>query len=724
MKQEFTSDFIKFSPKALLQDGASVNLEYEAQRDNAGKYSLYDITIHGLPGKDLNIARLELFSLDLCSHSAEVFRQGFFMPSDPTGFYVIKAGEPAPRAGGWKPDCFGPNEFTSHTMAAFRIPGWRNVALIGCVFFERFQSYVIFEAQKKSVALKFVYLLDSVSLARNQHFCLERIMLGNFQDLNVALESYAEYVGKKHGARIPRKTVTGWVDWQYYRESKNEKEIMRSANAMQKLKRRGFPLEYIIIDGGWCGHASEWLSPCKKFPSGMKKLSRILQKKGFKLGLWLAPYITNVKTKVALKHPEWMVLDEKTDKPLYKNRSNVGPCYVLDFTVPEALNWLGKIVRTMVKDWGIAYIKLDGPNLSHYRGGRFHNPGLTALEQARRSLETIRAECGENVIVEGEGLYGPAIGLVDTQRTTADTYPWWYYPETGIPSMKENMKNDLLSAFLHNRFWHNHRENVILRDFPSPFHARSLTNPQSKDIILPENELCLQISAAAMSGGAMLLTDPMEELCRNPDKIELISKFLPHYEFKSACLPLDVFMNGKQPSIYALKIDRDYETWHIVGVFNWEDSYRNFKIPLSGIAPGGVWHGFDFWNERYLGCFSKTMQINDVPAHGCRIIALRAAQNHPKLLGTNMHIFQGAIDIKTACYKGNRLHIEANHFYQKDRKVFVSRPKGFCLKETKTNATDFLVDERNQNFCIINFNGRRRTCFDLIYHENRHNHRI
>ena len=716
MKNEFTTDFIKFIPKAVLKDGTSVALEYDAKRDNAGKYSLYEITIHGLPNKDLNITRLELFSLDLHVPFVEVFRQGFYMPSDASGFYGVRAGEPAPRSGGWKPDCFGPNEFVSHTLAAFHVPNRPNVALIGCVSFERFQSYVIFEAQKKSVALKFVYLLDSLSLAGNQHFCLERIMLGNFPDLNVALESYAEYVGKKHGARIPRKTVTGWVDWQYYRESKSEKEVLRSVVAMQKLKKQGFPLDYVIIDGGWCNHASEWLAPCKKFPSGMKKFSRTLRKKGFKLGLWLAPYITNVKTKVALKHPDWMVLDEKTGKPLYKAGSNVGPCYVLDYTVPEALAWLRKIVRSMIKDWGVAYLKLDGPCLAHYIGGRFHNPAMTTSELTRRSLEAIRAECGDDVCVEGEGIYGPSIGQVDIQRTTADTYPWWYYPETGQPSMKENMKNDLLSAFLHNRFWHNHRENVILRDFPSPFHARSLSNPQSKDIILPENELLFQISVGMLAGGAMLLSDPMEELCRNPNKIELISKFLPHYEFKSDCCPVDVF-NGKQPSIYTLKIDRNYEYWHIIGVFNWEDSYRNFNVPLTKIAPDGEWHGFDFWNERYLGKFARTISVNDVPAHGCKIIALRAAQNHPQLLGTNMHILQGAVDIKTAFYEKNRLRIEVNHFYQKDRKLFVSRPKGFRLWKVRANAVDFLVDERYRDFYTVHFNGRRNTFFDLKFYE-------
>lgn len=52
--------------------------------------------------------------------------------------------------------------------------------------------------------------------------------------------------------------------------------------------------------------------------------------------------------------------------------------------------------------------------------------------------------------------------------------------------MRENLKNDLFSAFTHNKFWHNHRENVIIRDFLSPFHARKgeNDNQQLKDSML------------------------------------------------------------------------------------------------------------------------------------------------------------------------------------------------------------------------------------------------
>lgn len=713
MKTEIIGS-IKFKSKAILGNGTSVALDHEATREDANEYSVFNITIHGRPDQDLTPLRLELFSIDLRSPSVEVFRQGFYMPSDPTGFYVLKAGKDVPPAGRWKPDVFGPRDFISHSVVVMKIPGTDCPILVGFTSFNRFNGYFRFDTSGRSVRFSIVYDIG-LKLPAGTSLHLESFMIVKDKPFHQCLELYTDYVARTCHARVPRRTVTGWSDWQYYREEKNEKDILTSVAAMKPMVRQGFPLKYIIVDGGWCAYASEWMKPCEKFP-GMPRFSRRLRKEGFELGIWLAPYLTNVKTEVARRHPEWMVIDEKTGKPLHKPGSNVGPCYMLDFTIPAALEWLRKIVRIMVRDWKIGYLKLDGPCLAHYHGGRFHNPGITAIEQVRKSLEVIREECGEKVIVEGEGIYGPSIGFVDTQRTTQDNHPmWWYMHDGGKPMMKENMKNDLLSAFMHGRFWHNHRENVILRDFPSPFHAGKENNPNLKELILPLNELLFQLSVGVMAGGAMLLTDPMHELCRNPDNLALISQFLPHYESDSACHPLDVFLNGQQPSIYTLKIDRDYERWHIVGIFNWDDFYQNFRVPLSMIVPSGAWHGFDFWNERYLGCFTGGMKINDVPAHGCKIIALRAAQNHPQLLGTNLHVFQGAVDIRTASYEHNRLRIEVDHFYQKDRKLFFWRPDGFKIEKVRTNAVDFLVDARARDFCTIYFNGKRRTFFDLTW---------
>ena len=269
---------------------------------------------------------------------------------------------------------------------------------------------------------------------------------------------------------------------------------------------------------------------------------------------------------------------------------------------------------------------------------------------------------------------------------------------------------------MHRRFWHNHRENVILRDFPSPLPPTRKSRPELKDFILPENELRFQVSAATLSGGAMLLTDPMDQLLRNPEKAVLISQFLPHYE-ETECRPIDVFCGGRQPSLYHVPVHRDFEDWFVLGVFNWEDAYNDYTVPLSRVTGGGAWHAFEFWRHDYLGIHTRSLRVKDVPAHGCKVIALRRAQDRPQLLGTDMHLLQGAVDVRSVAHERNTLRIEIGHFMQKDRRMTIWHPSRSKAVRVETNARDHLVDGRRKNLLTIHFNGRRRTWFDIRWKE-------
>lgn len=722
----------KFKPLIVTAAGKTFNLPGGIVQSKTGGGVRYDFELINNTKHPLEIARVRLFDLPL-GKSVKIFRQGFYMPSDPAGFYELTDGKPAPAAGGLKsltPWC-DDHAFISHSLAVIQRAG-RTLLTAGFVSFDRFEGLLTFNTRGQTIRMAAWCLMENITLPPGAVCRLESLWLMENRDFNRGLTAYADYAGRLNHARIPRSTATGWVDWQYYREEKNERDILRSVHAMQFLKKRGYPLKYVIIDGGWCAYASEWMKPCAKFPD-MPGLCRKIRRAGFVPGLWLAPYLTNVKTEVARRHPDWMVIDGKTGKPLFKERSNVGACHVLDYTVPAALDWLRKIVRTMVRDWGVGYIKLDGPCLGHYQGGRFHQPDVTAIEQVRWSLQAIREECGDKVLVEGEGIYGPSIGYVDIQRTTQDTSTHWHILENGRPLLKENLKNDLLSGFVHRRLFHNHRENVVLRDFLSPFHAGTAKNPEARDAILTENQLLSQISATALAGGAMLLSDPVELLMRSPGRLALISRFLPHFENQPAAQPLDVFQDGRQPAIYHLPVTREFESWHVVGIFNWGDHPADFSIPLRKITGGGAWHAFDFWNEEYLAEISNfksqisngagAFSVKNVPAHGCKILALRRKVNRPQLIGTNLHILQGAVELDAMEYlpDSKTLRLTINHFDQTERRLFVWRPASFRNVRVKTNARDFLVDDRRRDLLILQFNGRmgkngcRKTEFELEF---------
>ncbi len=709
-----------FNPVAISAEQRETVLDHEIQRWDFEKFIVLGLEVANLSQGVLKIDRVRLFDIDLGVNVLEVFRQGFFMPSDFSRFAVLKSGEPGPPSDTyWKYNHLGKRQFLSHGMTVYSPEKSLCKKLLGFTTFRDFEGYFIYDLTKPTIHLQAYCELEGWQLAPGESLKMERLFMGDFPDFADALDEYAVHTGKANNARIPGKVVTGWGDWQYYRMNKTEGDILTNLSVLKEMKESGYPLEYIIIDDGFFGEKG-WLEPNDKFPSGIKYLSGKVREAGFKFGLWFNPYCTeSVNSDLSKEHPEWMVKNRETGELEVGFRT-----HILDYSLPGPREWLRNIVRFFVKEWKVEYLKLDGPRISIFDNAVFAKPNFTSVQLVALTLKIIREECGEECLVEGEGLYGPAIGLVDTQRITQDNFTWWYMapPPDKLKTacgngLRENLINDLLGSFIHNRFWHNHRENVVLRDFYSPFHPIKEQNPVSIEPLFSENELTAQISAFAMSGGAMLLTDPMDRLKRSPGRYSLISKFLPHYD--SRCIPLDTFNGGSQPSLYYKPIDTEYEKWHVAAAFNWEDDTRDFPLEINRFADTGEYHAFDFWNREYLGCFANSMTIKNVPPHGCKVLALRKNLDHPQVVGSSLHIFQGAAEFKKWSFDNNVLHISIDHFCRQDEQLFIRVPESFSMQFIETTAENYLADARDPYILIISYNGNGKTEFQIRFTRNK-----
>lgn len=674
-----------------------------------------DTTAQGPGAIAAGLTHVRLARMDLGVSRLDVYQEQYYMPSGPRGFRRLEAGQKPSAPKWWGARNGSQWQLLCHPFAVLAMPRSQPV-LIGFSTSRRFESYVLLDTSGRTICLEAWCDLGGAQIDSGRWLELESLYVRR-GDFNEVVGAFARHVATEGKARCPSRTVTGWSDWQYYREQKDEKALRTNLKVLAKMRRDGCPLDYVILDGGWCDLASEWLEPCDKFPSGMKAIGRLVRRSGMELGLWLAPFITNVGTKVAREHPDWMVTDAQGGGPLVRKESNVGEANVIDYSVPAAIDWLSGIVRTMVRDWKVRYIKLDGPSLAHYYGGEFHDRSKTATEVIRTAMEAVRREAGDEVAVEGEGLFGPSVGMVQTQRISQDNHPFWYNVHDGRPCMKANIVNEMLGSYMHGRLWHVHRENVILRDFLSPLHFWGPGG--SKDCTLNENEMRTQLSASSMSGGAMLLTDPMDQLSRSPQRMELITQFLPHFEH-GPCRAIDVFDAGRQPALYVLPIERPSEQWWVLGAFNWEDQFADFSVPLRGVTGGRAVHAFEFWEQRYLGCFRGNMVLGDLPAHGCRLIALRPATQGPQLVGTNHHVFQGAVELRRHSFDGRRLVIELEHHFQRERRLHVHVPPEFVLGKIETNAMDFVVDGRKVPIVSIQYNGPSMTRFELMFRKKSH----
>ena len=95
--------------------------------------------------------------------------------------------------------------------------------------------------------------------------------------------------------------------------------------------------------------------------------------------------------------------------------------YALDTTHPGAQEYLRQTYKTLVREWGVRFIKLDFMDTTAIEGYRYR-PNTTTLEAQRIGLHIIRDTVGDEVILDKDGspMLNP-VGIVDTGRISVDT---------------------------------------------------------------------------------------------------------------------------------------------------------------------------------------------------------------------------------------------------------------------------------------------------------------
>ena len=635
-------------------------------------------------------------------------RFGTWMPSDEIRYWRVGAEGEADADEVWLSRENGTLTRTSETLVVLKDRSHDLALLAGFVTLRKQRCQTLVETTPDGeTRLRAMVYLENRPLGPGERVASERLRLQAGSSAEDLLKAWVYAVLEEQPTCLPSFAPAGWSDWQYFRKTKTEDDVVESLAALGELKRKGYPIEYVVIDAGFCPHQSEWLEAADRFPHGMPWLFDRMREHGLKPGIWFAPYITHAGTRVAKEHPEWLMLSADSDEPL-RHATNVGDAHVIDLSVAEAMDWMGEIVRVMMQDWGADWLKLDGPNLTHYRGGRLRDPRMTTVEMVTRSLEVVRKASGDK-LVEGEGYYGPSIGFVDVQRVNGDNHPIWDRPGHGNNGKgKLVWTHLLLSSFMHGRFWLNHSENVILRDFPSPYFYQKQTEPDATEPVIPETEMTYQLTCHFLSGAPVLLTDPMPQLARSPACQRRIRRLLPNDA--PAARVVDEFNGDRWPHLYARRAKTDWEDWTLLGVLNYDDAHRDFEVLPEALDLDGPHHAFEFWTETYLGVVDTAFVVRDVPAHAGRLVCLRQALGRPQVLSTSLHLSQGAVDLSNVTYddQASELSLTVVHPEQDDERLFLHVPTGYTLRSTDTNAAGMAMDARRGECLVIRFDGARQ----------------
>ncbi len=511
------------------------------------------------------------------------------------------------------------------------------------------------------------------------------------------------------------KVPTGWCTWYHHFDGISEEAVLADLARLAELGR-GLPLEVFQIDDGYQAGVGDWLETNDRFPHGMKWLAARIREAGLKPGLWLAPFTVRPGTRVYEDHPDWVLRDE-AGEPVPGGVNWGGTFYGLDVTHPEVEAHLRRIVRTVVRDWGYRYLKLDFLYCASLPGRR-HDRRLTRAGALRRGLEVIRDEVPEAFILGCGCPLQPAVGLVDAMRIGPDVAPFWtpsppLETDPSSPAALSSIRNVFARAFTHGRLWVNDPDCLLARD---------------RETMLTADEVRTLATALACSGGTLVLSDRLADLSK--ERLDLVRRVLPPsgragrpVEPLGETLPSAVVVPpGERPPDAAGGRGRtdtarpagpeDAPRVWTAAFFNWSDrpeSGRRVDIPalLRGVGadlpppeededehdrhagaggPKGelAWHVFDFWGRRYLGRFTEDVAVitlPEIPAHGSVVLALvQHRRNVPMVVGSDRHLVQGAPFVTgTADDGGRRLTVRVAPGGPAAVRVWVAVPVMFRL---------------------------------------------
>jgi alpha-galactosidase len=250
---------------------------------------------------------------------------------------------------------------------------------------------------------------------------------------------------------------------------------------------------------------------------------------------------------------------------------------------------------------------------------------------------------------------GPSVGLADGARIGPDVAPYWYPMARGAarsslsdPSAVNSIRNTITRFWTHGRLWMNDPDCLLVRE---------------TDTALAGDEVRALATVIGLSGGMVLSSDNLPKL--SPARRELISLLLPVYG--RSAVPLDLFQTPDIPRLFEL----DCGTHRLLAVFNWDDESGEVAAPL----PPGRWHVFELWERDYIGVCGGEVSL-PVPPHGCRLLRLTPDVGRPQVVGSTLHITQGAAEIATEDWDGEKLRVRLRPVAKPAGELFIWRPAG------------------------------------------------
>ncbi|KAI9274211.1 glycoside hydrolase superfamily [Sporodiniella umbellata] len=367
--------------------------------------------------------------------------------------------------------------------------------------------------------------VQGMVLAAGDEVGLVRVFVAQGVSAEASLwDTYAEFYPDRRAVK-DNAHVSGWTSWYNYYGDISEQIVEENLAALQK---HAYPIDIFQIDDGFQTAIGDWLSINSKFPSGMKAVAANIHQAGFKAGLWLAPYAVGCQSRVAKEHPDWLITDPDSHKPVLAG-PNWGGFYALDMYQPEARAYLKQVFDVVLQDWGFDMVKLDFCFAAAMLPRQGKNRGQIMWE----AMELVRDLVGPNKSVLGCGVpLVSAFRKVDYCRIGSDVAPWWEDTKLKLMHVRERVStaNSLISTLnrwtLSDRMFGNDPDVMILRE-----HKNKLTLPERHTLCVLNNVL----GALVFSSDNVALYGPEEHRLYAATFPKVVPQVQSVLEFRPDC---------------------------------------------------------------------------------------------------------------------------------------------------------------------------------------------
>ncbi len=407
---------------------------------------------------------------------------------------------------------------------------------------------------------------------------------------------YAEE-NRTPGKEFRDMTSPGWNSWDYYRWTVTEDAVLENAEFIAADPVLSQHVKRIIVDDGWQYAYGEWEAN-SLFPHGMAYLANRIRKLGMEPGLWVAPTILDLHSRIAQLHPEMLA----------KSPGGIpAPCweimkrrvFLLDVTMESSQKYIRDLLEKML-GWGYTYFKLDflGSLLS---ARSFFDRSITPGKLMALSIGTAyRQVAGRAKLLGCNYLFNGGPDMADIVRVGSDIHARW-------KNIRQNAVSVAARFWCNKKLWINDpdfalcrsqdtaddpemqrlRPSIVFADPDSPEDSSPLYDFSlvGDDVFRPQMEVLLSI--VLMAGGAVNLSDRMCKL--NDSGLDLARRIVAAESGETA-VPLDLF-KSEIPAFWLQKLRHGCR----VLIVNWkeEDDEFVFDLDRHGIS---CRKAVDFWN--------------------------------------------------------------------------------------------------------------------------------